>query len=435
MYRDCLNELRQWRTSATRKPLLLRGARQVGKSWCARELGKEFETFIEINFEKQPSAARLFDGDLDVAALIEKLQIYTRQKIIPGNTLLFFDEIQECPRAITALRYFKEELPALHVLAAGSLLDFTLEEIGMPVGRVQFLYVYPLSFREFLVAQDRNDLCDYIATQKIDPVIHEQLLDYVKTYFWLGGMPAVVQTWLDQRNPDLCQQVQEDILSSYKQDFARYKHPAKLEHIDAVFEAIPYQLGKKFKYVNVTPHSRSEELKKGLDALCKAGIAHIAYHSAAQGFPLSATQKNNHFKVFFFDIGLAQRLLHFELKKWLLTKLEVQHVGAITEQFVAQEYIAYTPNTMAPSLFYWHREARTSNAEIDFIFAHDSEIIPVEVKSSSTGSLKSLRLFLAEHEQSPYGLRISEHGFSRVDDIVSIPLYGLKAWITAKAEK
>jgi predicted AAA+ superfamily ATPase len=158
MYRVALEELKAWRSSPVRKPLLLRGARQVGKSWIVREFGRAFTHFVEINFEKQPEAGKLFEGDLDVKNLLEKLAIYTRHKIIPGETLLFLDEIQECPRALTALRYFKEELPELHVIAAGSLIDFVLEDIGMAVGRIQFLYLYPLSFSEFLGVQDRQDL-------------------------------------------------------------------------------------------------------------------------------------------------------------------------------------------------------------------------------------------------------------------------------------
>jgi uncharacterized protein len=429
MFREALNQLNEWHSSSVRKPLLLRGARQVGKSWLVREFGKRFEHFVEINFEKQPEVAEFFAGNLDIPSLLEKLQIYTGKKITPENSLLFLDEVQECPRAITALRYFKEEYPELPVIAAGSLVDFALEKIGMPVGRVQFLYLHPLSFREFLLVQKRTDLCDYIAKKNIDDVIHGQLLEQVKTYFWLGGMPAVVDAWLTEKNPELCQQLQEEIISSYKQDFSRYKNPAKIEHLDRVFESIPKQLGKKFKYVNVDSDFRSAELKIALEALCKAGIAYKVYHSAAQGFPLSASQKDNYFKAFFFDIGLAQRVLRLDLRQWLLAKIEVQHVGAIAEQFVAQEYIAYTALTAPANLFYWHREQRTSNAEIDFIFTKQEKIIPVEVKSGTTGGLRSLQLFLQEHPNSPYGLQISEKNFSDDKIIASLPFYAIDTWL------
>ena len=432
MFREALNELNEWHNDSSRKPLLLRGARQVGKSWLVREFGKKFENFVEINFEKQPEVAEFFSGNLDIPSLLEKLQIYTGKKITPKNSLLFLDEVQECPRAITALRYFKEELSELPVIAAGSLIDFALEEIGMPVGRVQFLYLHPLSFREFLLVQERADLCDYIAKKDIATAIHEQLLEQVKTYFWLGGMPAIVDAWIKEKNPEHCQQLQEEIITSYKQDFARYKHPAKIEHLDRVFDAIPKQLGKKFKYTNVDNEVRSADLKSALEALCKAGIAYKVHHSAANGFPLSSSQKNNHFKVFFFDIGLAQRILNLELRQWLLAKLEVQHVGAIAEQFVAQEYIAYTAITTPPNLFYWHREQRTSNAEIDFIFTKDEHIVPVEVKAGTTGTLRSLQLFLQEHKSSPYGLRISEKNFSRNDNVLSLPFYAIKTWLQDK---
>lgn len=429
MYREILLALQAWRISPIRKPLLLRGARQVGKSWVVRELGRAFTSFVEIDFEKQPEAAKLFEDDLDIKTLVEKLKIYTHKKIIPGETLLFLDEVQEYPRVLTALRYFKEDLPELHVIAAGSLIDFALEEIGMAVGRIQFLYLYPLSFYEFLRVQDREDLCHYIATKNIDPVIHQQLLEQLKMYFWLGGMPAVVKMWLEKRDAHLCQQLQEEIIRSYKQDFSKYKRTAKIEHLDSVFDAIPRYFGKKFKYANIDAMVRSNALKNAVDALCKAGIAYKVFHSAAQGFPLGATKKNTHFKVFFFDVGLAQRILRLELDKWLLEKIEVQHIGAIAEQFVAQEYIAYTATTEPENLFYWHREARTSNAEVDFIFVKKADIIPVEVKSGAHGSLRSLHLFLQEHEQSRYGVRISEQNFHSFKNIISIPLYAIKVFL------
>jgi predicted AAA+ superfamily ATPase len=242
-------------------------------------------------------------------------------------------------------------------------------------------------------------------------------------------MPAVVQAWLEGRDSHICQQLQDEIIFSYRQDFSKYRHAAKIEHLDLVFDSIPKQLGKKFKYSAIDTHVRSNGLKQALEALCKAGVAYKIHHSSAQGFPLGSTKKTDHFKVFFFDIGLAQRVLHFELDKWLLSKIEVQHVGAIAEQFVAQEYISYTATTEPANLFYWHREARTSNAEVDFIFVKDTDIIPVEVKAGAQGSLRSLHLFLQEHEKSHYGLRISEQGFQSTGNVESIPLYGIKAFL------
>ena len=239
MKRDILHHLTTWRSHVYRKPLIIRGARQVGKSWVVQEFGKQFKHFVAINFEKTPAAKEIFAGDLDVSLLIERLALYAHQKIIPGETLLFLDEIQECPNALRALRYFKEELPGLHVIAAGSLLDFALEKIGTSVGRIQFMYLYPLSFSEFLTVHGRDDLRKYIKTQPNDLVIHRQIMDYLKNYFWLGGMPAVVNAWLEQRDPELCHEIQDEILETYQQDFHKYAAKKQIIYLNKVFAAIP----------------------------------------------------------------------------------------------------------------------------------------------------------------------------------------------------
>lgn len=429
MKRDLLKSLLEWKNHPLRKPLILRGARQVGKTWLVQELGKSFQNIITLNFEKQRSAGELFQGDLNIQKLIENLKIYCGENIVPGFTLLFFDEIQECEAAIVALRYFKEELPELHVISAGSLLDFTLEKIGVPVGRVQFMYLHPLSFGEFLTALDRSDLREYIYQEKIENIIHEKLLEHVKTYFWLGGMPAVVEAWLEQKNPLLCQELQDEIILSYRQDFSKYAKTHQIEKVDKLFAMIPKLLGQKFVFNKVDPDLRSNALKEALLNLEKAGVAHIVYHSSAQGFPLSATQNEKRFKVYFFDIGLAQRVLGIQLKEWLLMPLEVTYLGAMAEQFVAQEYIAYTAIKSPGELFYWHREDKQSNAEVDFLFVTDHQIVPVEVKSSSTGRLRSLHAFLTTHPHSKEALKICEYNFSLHNDIRTIPFYGIEAWL------
>ncbi len=207
MERDIFPQLVKWREHPYRKPLVLRGARQVGKSWVVQEFGKSFDSMVSINFERTPQATQIFDGDINATTLLEKISLLVHKKITPGKTLLFLDEIQECPNAIRALRYFKEELPELHVISAGSLIDFALDKIGVPVGRIQFMYLYPLSFSEFLTVNDRDDLREYIKSQKIDPVIHSSIMEYLKNYFWLGGMPAVVSAWLERKDPQLCQEI------------------------------------------------------------------------------------------------------------------------------------------------------------------------------------------------------------------------------------
>lgn len=428
MKRDLLQYLAAWRTRPYRKPLIIRGARQVGKSWLINEFGKQFSNFVSINFEKAQQAHGIFSSDLDAGVILEKLALYSHQKIIPGETLVFFDEIQACPPALAALRYFKEELPELHVIAAGSLIDFILEKIGMPVGRVQFLYLYPLSFAEFLSVNDRDDLRRYILTQNVDKVIHQQILEYLKIYLWLGGMPAVVDAWLQHRDPAICQEIQSEIIQAYSQDFYKYANDKIIPSITKVFTSIPKQLGNKFKFVSVDADTHSITLKNALDLLIKAGIAYPCPHTAAHRPPLGADTNEKKFKVFFFDIGLAQNLLGLDIRKWLLTPFTVSNIGAITEQFVAQELISYGRPQEKTQLYYWHREARGSNAEVDFVTQIGNEVIPIEVKSAKDGRMRSMHLYLETHPESPYGLKISENLFGQHNNIKEIPLYGIEAW-------
>lgn len=435
MHRNYIKELNAWKQHPLRKPLVLRGARQVGKTWLVREFAKSFQSMVEINFEVIPAAGELFAGSLESAELLPKLSLLAEEKIIPGKTLLFLDEIQECERALLALRYFKEECPELHVIAAGSLLDFILNRVGMPVGRVQFLYLYPLSFNEFLISMGKNNLASYaeenFLTNTIESIFHEQLIDHVRTYMWLGGMPAVVDAWNKTKDVKLCQELQDEIIIAYQQDFNKYMKKNNIEYATTILSSIPMQLGDKFKYSKTSQEIKSYLIKNTLDLLETAGIVYRCYHSSAQGQPFKATQNNQHFKIFLFDIGLAQRILGLDLSKWILTPIEVRHMGAIAEQFVAQEYIAHSAIKRPPELHYWHREAKSSNAEVDFVFLQDGNIIPVEVKSGTTGSLKSMQIFLEAHEKTPYGVKVSEQPFKDKNEakIKNIPLYGINAWL------
>jgi len=432
MKRDIIQELNAWKNHSYRKPLILRGARQVGKSWIVNAFGESFKHFVTINFEKAKNAHAVFAGDLNIDTLLKNLALYTHQKIIPGETLLFLDEIQACPAAVQALRYFKEECPLLHVIAAGSLIDFILDEVGMPVGRVQFLYLYPLSFTEFLTVNQRDDLRQVILSRDVNPVIHKQILDYLKTYFWLGGMPAVVSAWLEKKDPNLCQEIQDEIIDAYSQDFHKYASDKQIPYVSKVFNSIPKQLGNKFKFVHIDADMHSLPLKNALNLLVKAGVALPCYHTSAQTQPLGAEMNEKKFKVFFFDIGLAQRILGLNIKEWFLTRLTVANIGPITEQFVAQELTAHTVSRKKAELYYWHRETRGSNAEVDFIVQKDGLIIPVEVKSGKNGRLRSLFLYLESHPHSPYGLKIAEHLFAEHDRVKEIPLYGIDAWLCSE---
>lgn len=429
MKRDLFAELLEWKKHPLRKPLILRGARQVGKSWLIQELGKTFASFVEINFEKEKDAATLFKDNINLPELLERLSIYKGKKIVPGETLLFLDEIQESENAIKTLRYFKEELPELHVVAAGSLIEFALEDVGLPVGRVQFMYLYPLSFGEFLTALGRDDLRGYVRSQNVEKAIHDQLLDLLKNYMWLGGLPAVVSSWLNFKDAGLAHETQDEIIQAYRQDFSKYARLRQIPHVARVFDSIPAQLGNKFKYSRVESEVKVQPVKNALTLLEKAGIAIPAYHTSGQGLPLGADKDEKKFKVFFFDIGLAQRILGLDLKKWVISDLKVINIGAVAEQLVAQEFLAYSSPKNKEELFYWQRESPSSNAEVDLLAVKDNMVVPIEVKSGLKGGMKSMQMFLNTHLNSKYGLKISEQNFSSHGNIREVPLYGIEAWL------
>jgi len=273
MKRDRLNDLIAWRSDPYRKPLMIRGCRQVGKSWLVREFSKEFDSLVEINFEREKRVHQYFGGDLDVNAIIEKLSIHTGRKIEAGKTLLFFDEIQACEGALQSLRYFKEDMPKLHVIAAGSLLDFALKKHGIAVGRVQFMQLYPLSFSEYLTNLGQERLREFLLLQQNDPVIHSQLIEHLKNYMWLGGMPAVVEAWIEKGDPARCQVLQDEIIEAYQIDFHRYAKQHEIPHVSRVFESIPGLVGQKFIYSRVDSDVRGESIKNALTLLELAGIA------------------------------------------------------------------------------------------------------------------------------------------------------------------
>lgn len=429
MKRDLEQQLIAWKEHPLRKPLILRGALQVGKTWLIDNFSAHFDNFISLNFDLSPSLKQLFEGDLHIPALLDRVALYAQQKIIPGKTLLFLDEIQECPNALRALRYFKEQTPELHVIAAGSLIDFTLEKIGMPVGRVQFMYLYPLSFGEFLSALGHNTLRDSLLQGHCDELVYPTLMDQVKAYLWIGGMPAVTKAWRDHRDVTLCQELQDEILLAYRDDFEKYARKNQIEKVEKVFASIPNQLGGKFKYTHVDPLLRANVLRSALNLLEKAGVAHIVYHSTAQNLPLAATRNDRLFKVFFLDIGLVQRFLGLDIQDFITSDLEVSYRGALIEQFVAQEYIAYTSQKKPHQLHYWAIEGGKSNAEVDFVFLRNHDIIPVEVKSGPKGRLRSLQAFLEGHPNVSSALKISEAYYHQLDEIEGIPLFGIESWL------
>ena len=433
MKRDLNAYLLSWKDSRNRKPVLLRGARQVGKSYLAKELGCQFNDYLEINFELEPALKVLFDKDLKPQRIVRDIAIATGHTITPGKTLLFLDEIQECPNALTSLRYFYEKMPQLHVMAAGSLIEFALDEIGLPVGRVKPLYLYPLSFMEFLTAKGQDMLREKIENhspaEEFPEFFHQKLLGLVGEYMAVGGMPEVVKKWVETENLKECGAVHQDLIDTFRQDFLKYARKRRQQYVEMVFNAIPRLMGKKFVFTAVSPDIRSRELRPALELLAKAGIAHVIHHSSANGLPLGAEINPLISKVTFLDIALAQAILGIDGGQCILDPGQAfVNLGSVTEAFVGQEILAYSPADRKTSLYYWLRE-KSGRAEIDYVTGINGHVIPIEVKSGVTGSLKSLRLFLEKKKGTPYGIQLSQRNFF-VDEarrVRGYPLYAISS--------
>ncbi len=422
--------LHKWKADPYRKPLLLRGARQVGKTFAIRKLGEHYDHFVEINFESQPEAKMVFEKNLDPERIVRDLNLILDVEIIPEKTLLFFDEIQEVPKGIIALRYFYEKMPSLHVIAAGSLLDFAIEKVGVPVGRVMYHYLYPMSWIEFLKASKQDLKIKEISKSNLDNPfqdnIHEKLLETLGEYLAIGGMPEVVQKWIETKNPTACGNVHHSILETYQDDFQKYATKHQLEYINQLFEHIPRQLGRKFKYSAIPGEYRKRELSPCLDLLEKAQIIKKVLHTSAQGIPIGSEGNPNHFKVLFLDVGLCQALLGLDLSEWFLRPEQAfVNKGALVENFVGQELLAYSDLSRKAQLYFWQREAKGSEAEVDYIIQKNQAVIPVEVKSGLGSTLKSMHIFLESHKNSPYGIRFSSQNYSIFDHIHSFPLYAI----------
>jgi predicted AAA+ superfamily ATPase len=420
--------LSAWQRNPDRKPLLLRGARQVGKTYAVRNLGASFDQFIEINFEQQPKVASVFEPDLDAQRIIRDLEILFKKQIVVGKSLLFFDEIQVAPKAIAALRYLHEQIPGLHVIAAGSLLEFQLESTGLPVGRIQSLFMYPVSFLEFLAARGETAAIRFFSDTgkafSVSTAVHTKLLALWGEYMAVGGLPEAVRLWCERRSFDAVSVVLRSIMETYRQDFEKYAKGGRARYLPLMFERTPWLQGRKFKFTHVSDSLKKRELAPALDLLVKAGIVHKVIHSAAQGLPLGAQADLDRFKLLFVDVGLGQTMLGTGQEGWIIDPVNAcVNKGGCTEAFIGQELMAYADSDMRLTLYYWLREARSSNAEVDYVSPLDGQAIPIEIKSGATGSLKSLHLFLAEHPASTYGIRLFAGMPEIKDSIRSYPLY------------
>ncbi|MES2504636.1 MAG: ATP-binding protein [Myxococcota bacterium] len=428
MQRKIQVELSDWKTKPNRMPLLLRGARQVGKTFIVEELGRKyFESSITINFELEPKNIKAFES-LHPEEIIARLDLINRTRIVPGKTLLFLDEIQQCPQAIVALRYFKEKMPELHVIGAGSLLEFVLhqESFSFPVGRIQPIYLKPMSFEEFLLNTGESQSLEFIKEATLnkppDQFLHEHLLQLVRRYFLLGGMPAVLNTYTQENSWLECARIQSGLLQTYRSDFGKYSTKAQHIHLEKLFEKAPGTVGEQVKYTSIDPDTRSREIKTAIQQLEWSGLLTKIRATAASGMPLEAQVKENLFKLLFLDIGLLQNANQINPSAIFEQDLLQINQGALAEQFVGQELLAYTDCYQDSKLYFWQREEKSSQAEVDYVINLDANVIPIEVKAGKTGRLKSLRQFM-DAKKSPFGIKISTDGLAFEKDIISLPFY------------
>ncbi|GHT28844.1 ATPase [Bacteroidia bacterium] len=429
--RNIDRELLLWSKDADRKVLLLRGARQVGKSSAVRNLGAGFRYFVEINFDDADEQLKnLFQPGVSPQEICMQLSALTLTPIVPGETLLFFDEIQTCLPAILKLRYFYEQYPELHVIAAGSLLEFALEEISsFGVGRISSLFMYPFSFDEFLSASGKEMWVKaYTEASPENPlfeVLHKNILKLLQIFLLIGGMPAIVADFITNQDLLRCQRQLNDMLVSFRTDFVKYKKRVPSTRINEVFKSVAQQAEGKFVYEKASVQSSNRQIKDALELLIMAGLVYPVTHTAANGIPLGAEMNTKFQRMFLFDTGLFQRILELNISNILLADdFKTVNRGALAEIFVALELVKAASCYSPTSLYYWQREKSQSSAQIDFLVQRDDKIIPIEVKAGTIGKMQSMNLFLKE-KHLEYGIRTSLENFAKYDNIQVYPLYAI----------
>jgi predicted AAA+ superfamily ATPase len=402
MFRKNIEYLNDWKIRKNRRPLIIRGARQVGKTYLVREFASQFEVFIEINFDESPEKSKLFEPS-DVHEIIQLLEIDFNTKINHKKTLIFLDEIQAVPAILSKLRYFFEKVPELCIIAAGSLLDFTLSnyKFSMPVGRIEYMFMGQMTYEEFLLAKGEDSLVgflqNYSIKKKMPFSVHAKCLKYLKHYFYVGGMPAAVKTYIETNDFKLVSLEHNIILQTVAADFSKYKGKADIELLQKTFSKIPQLIGRKLKYVNIDSNVRAKDLAPCLNLLVLAKIIYLVKHSSGNGLPLSSEVNDRDFKPLFLDIGLVLASLKLKLTDiYSYEDVTLVNSGALAEQFIGQHLLFQNNSFEEPELYYWNRESRSASSEIDYLISHKNKIIPVEVKSGKTGSLKSMQVFVSK---------------------------------------
>lgn len=431
--------LLEWKRDKFRKPLLLRGARQTGKTTAVRNFGETFDSYVEINFEKNKSIADIFDGDLDVKYICRQLEAATRKRIRPGETLLFFDEIQACPNAISSLRYFYEDYPELHVVATGSLLEFILDELkDFGVGRIRNAFIYPFSFPEFASALGEDILIEQMReatfAAPVPPLTHKRLIDLLKVFFIVGGMPAAVGAFAEERSFIDAGRMQKDIMTSLKADFGKYSKKVPASRIRSALTSIIHQTGGKFTYSDSLEGLTYRQSKEAVELLELAKIVVRSASCYANGLPLGGDLNPKANKFMLFDTGLYMNESDFDLSANIsLPAVEFINKGWLAEMFVGLELLKSEDPFTERGLYYWHREKAGSTAEVDYLLQHAESVLPLEVKSSTSGKMKSLGI-LTKEKRLPLGLRTSQENLSSFDNLCVIPLYMISEWKRLLAE-
>lgn len=427
MKREIVNDLLKWKNSENRKPLIIHGARQVGKTYIVKQFGKEhYDNLIYVNFETNQELSAQVADSIDAKYLINKLELFYGEKIIPGKTLIFFDEIQANERALTSLKYFYEDAPEYHVIAAGSLLGIAInrENYSFPVGKVQMINMYPLSFKEFLIAVGRENLIDKIQEHfendsRMDKDIHELCLKLYRTYLVVGGMPEVVQTYLTEQKTISAIDVQAEILLSYERDMTKYADNSLSNRIISAFDSIPVQLAKdnqKFQYKVISKGGTSGVFGEAILWLKNSGIVNQVYKAVSE-LPLEMYKDLASFKLYMSDVGLFVNKARYPLYQIDLSEQPTMiAMGPLTEHYVANEL-----RGKGYELYYWESDGK---AELDFMIQKNTDIIPIEVKTSTHIKSRSMDIYIKKYNPK-YAIRISEKNFGFENNIKSVPLYAV----------
>lgn len=434
--RTIIQDLLAWAKRANRKPLILRGARQVGKSTAVHMLAEALNLeLITLNFERFPALASLFASN-EPHTIIQLIALQMNQSIQPGKTLLFLDEIQAAPSLLATLRYFYEDMPTLHVICAGSLLEFALESpsFSMPVGRIEYMYLGPMTFEEFLLAINEPLLCDFLKNyhygQDYPTLIHEKLMHLLKIYLIIGGMPEAIKIYALNKDFREVERVKNMIITTYQDDFSKYAAHGKENILRDVFEKISHFIACKVQYSKINPHSRSIVIAEALKKLVLSRIIYLVNHASCSGIPLGAEINEKVFKPLFLDVGLLSTQLKLSFLDLVhLEELVLANSGILAEQLIGQHLLYDHESYEEPHLYYWQREKKSSQAEVDYVISHRQMIVPIEVKAGKSGALKSLHLFLKE-KQLQLGVRfcaqppsITEKNAEQNYTILSLPLY------------